>query len=116
VLQIRLTYCQIDNALVKKQLIINQGVDQTILMMDRSKAVKEMTDATLQNVRQCYALNERSANGIRLGYGYGGGLSQSHQPGFKGTPRMKTDIEFQIKYVLHEDEVTWNANFLQLPA
>lgn len=88
---------QIDNELAKKQLIINQGIDQTILIKSRSEAIDEMNQARLQNVRQCFALTEKPGEGVRLGYGYGGGLSQSHQPGFRGTPRMKTDIEYQIK-------------------
>ncbi len=58
-----------------------------------------MNHERLNNVRQCFALNERPGDGIRIGYGYGGGLSQSFQPGFRGSPRMKTDIEFQIRYV-----------------
>ena len=96
---------KIDNELAKKQLIINQGIDQTILIRDRAEAIDEMNRERLHNVRQCFALNERPGDGIRLGYGFRGGLSQSYQPGFRGVPRMKTDIEYQIKYV-----VLGNAN------
>ena len=95
----RLIAKQIDNDLAKKQLIINQGIDQTILIRDRKEAITAMNREKLHNVRQCLALNERPGDGLRLGYSLGGGLSQSYQPGFKGTPRMKTDIEYQVRYV-----------------
>ena len=58
-----------------------------------------MNNERLHNVRQCFTLSDRVGDGIRLGYGFGGGLSQSYQAAFRGTPRMKTDIEYQIKFV-----------------
>lgn len=88
---------QIDNELVKKQLVINQGVDQTILIQDRREAIDTMSSARLQNVKQCFAFNIRPGEAVRLAYGYGGGLSQSYQAAFTGSPRMKTDVEYQIK-------------------
>lgn len=101
-----------------------------------------MNGTRLQNVRQCLTLINKTGEGLRLGYGYGGvstsppvtnvarqdlraivqrllpqsflqfremgagkalliialqGLSQSHVPAYRGPPRMKTDIEYQIK-------------------
>ncbi|KAK4694903.1 structural maintenance of chromosomes protein 6, partial [Lecanoromycetidae sp. Uapishka_2] len=86
----------IDNPLVRKLLIINQGIDQTILIAERQIAIDEMNSERLQNVRQCFSLSFKPGEGLRLAYGYGGGLSQSHQQAWRGNPRMKTDIEYQI--------------------
>ena len=77
--------------------MINQGIDQTILIQDRREAIDTMNRARLQNVKQCFAFNIKPGEAVRLGYGYGGGLSQSYQPAFMGSPRMKTDVEYQIK-------------------
>ena len=90
---------QIDNDLVRKQLVINQGIDQTILIQDRQEAIDTMSSERLHNVKQCFSFNIRPGEAVRLAYGWGGGLSQSYQPAFKGSPRMKTDVEYQIKYV-----------------
>ena len=92
-----LTRFQFDNDLVRKQLIINQAIDQTILIKERKEAIEIMNKTRLTNVKQCFSLNNRPGTGLRLGYGFGGGLSQSFLPAFPGRPRMKTDIEYQIK-------------------
>ena len=90
---------QIDNDLVRKQLVINQVIDQTILIQDRQEAIDTMNSERLRNVKQCFSFNIRPGEAVRLAYGWGGGLSQSHQAAFRGSPRMKTDVEYQIKYV-----------------
>ena len=77
--------------------MINQGIDQTILIQDRGEAIDTMKRARLQNVKQCFSFNIRPGEAVRLAYGHGGGLSQSYQPPFMGSPRMKTDLEYQIK-------------------
>ncbi|KAL2056405.1 hypothetical protein ABVK25_003428 [Lepraria finkii] len=87
---------EIDNDLVRKQLVINQGIDQTILIQDRQEAIDTMSSERLHNVKQCFSFNIRPGEAVRLAYGWGGGLSQSYQPAFKGSPRMKTDVEYQI--------------------
>ncbi|KAL2039575.1 hypothetical protein N7G274_007847 [Stereocaulon virgatum] len=86
----------IDNDLVRKQLVINQGVDQTILIQHRKEAIDAMNNERLHNVKQCFSFNIRPGEAVRLAYGWGGGLSQSHQAAFRGSPRMKTDVEYQI--------------------
>lgn len=92
-----LTYSQIDNQLVRKQLIIGQGIDQTILIEERVDAVEIMNASRLSNVKQCYAHNIKRGTGIRFAYSQGGGLSEGYIGAFNGTPRMKTDIEYQIR-------------------
>lgn len=78
-------------------MIINQAIEQTILIDNRQDAVNTMSDTRLQNVKQCFAPNVRPGTGIRFSYGWGGGLSENYVPAFNGPPRMKTDVEFQIK-------------------
>ncbi|KAL8711114.1 MAG: hypothetical protein Q9220_004495 [cf. Caloplaca sp. 1 TL-2023] len=87
---------EIDEDLVRKQLIINQAIEQTILVDSRADAVNVMSDARLRNVKQCFTHNVRSGTGIRFSYGFGGGLSENFVPAFNGPPRMKTDLEFQV--------------------
>ena len=70
-----------------------------VLIRDRKEAIDTMNAEKLRNVKQCFSFNIRPGEAVRLAYGYGGGLSQSHQPAFNGSPRMKTDIEYQIKWV-----------------
>ncbi len=52
-----------------------------------------------QKVKQCFTLNKVAGSGLRISRGYGGGLSQTFIDPFRGVPRMKTDIEYQIKFV-----------------
>lgn len=87
---------EIDNDLVRKQLIISQAIEQTILMDKREDAVNLMSDSRLQNVKQCFTPNKRPGTGLRYSYGWGGGLTENYVPAFSGPPRMKTDVEFQI--------------------
>ncbi|KAL8986145.1 MAG: hypothetical protein Q9177_004240 [Variospora cf. flavescens] len=91
--QIRLS--EIDNDLVRKQLIINQMIEQTMLHDDRKEAVNLMSDSRLQNVKQCFTPN-KNGSGSRYSYGWGGNLMENYIPAYKGTARMKTDVEFQI--------------------
>ena len=88
---------QIDDDLVRKQLIINQAIEQTVLTERRDDGVKALEGASSLHVKQCYTLNVKPGSGLRLTHGYGGGLSQSYIDPFKGVPRMKTDVEYQIK-------------------
>lgn len=87
--------------MVKKQMIINQAIEQTLLIENRNDGVAALEGDKSRNVRQCYTLNNQAGSGLRLGYGYGGTLSQSFLDPFRGIPRMKTDVEYQIKYVKH---------------
>ncbi|KAL8735651.1 MAG: hypothetical protein Q9166_000820 [cf. Caloplaca sp. 2 TL-2023] len=89
---------QIDEDLVRKQLIITQAIEQTILMENRAEAVNLMSDARLDNVKQCFVPNEKakSGAGIRYNYGWGGALASGYIPPWSGAPRMKTDVEFQV--------------------
>ena len=70
---------QFDNDLARKQLVIAQSIDQSILIQDRGNAIDTMNGARLQNVKQCFTLINKTGEGLRMGYGYGGvGHSLSH--------------------------------------
>lgn len=91
-----LNHHQIDNDLVRKQLVINQAIEQTVLMENRGEAIAKMKASRLSNVKQCFTQVNKPGAGLRLNYGYGGALAQSYIEPFTGIPRMKTDIEYQI--------------------
>ena len=56
-----------------------------------------MNASKLSKVKQCYTHNNKRGTGTRYAYSPGGGLSESYISAFQGTPRMKTDIEYQIR-------------------
>ena len=56
-----------------------------------------MNASKLANVKQCYAHNNKRGTGIRYAYSPGGGLSEAYIGAFNGTPRMRTDTEYQIR-------------------
>lgn len=82
---------------MKKQLIINQAIEQTILVKNREDGVAALEGDKSRNVKQCYTLNNKAGSGLRLSRGFGNGLSQNYLDPFIGIPRMKTDVEYQIK-------------------
>jgi len=92
---------EIDNDLVRSQLIINQSIEQTILVEGREDAMRILYEGMRpQNVKQCFCLNEsRRGWGIRLGYTGGSGNGSSGPIAPSGRqPRMKTDADSQIAY------------------
>ncbi|KAL8998456.1 MAG: hypothetical protein Q9169_002493 [Polycauliona sp. 2 TL-2023] len=86
---------EIDEDLVRKQLIINHAIEQTILIDSREEVMREMNETKLANVKQCYTHNVRGS-GLRYSYGWGGGLVQGYVAPWTGQPRMKTDVEYQV--------------------
>jgi chromosome segregation ATPase len=92
---------EIDNDLVKKQLIINQGIEQTVLIESQDDAYRVLYEgARPRNINQVYCLHHTMrGHGIRLTY-----MSGSSDPSTspidppRGPPRMKTDIEAQVSY------------------
>lgn len=90
---------QIDNELVKRQLIINQAIEQTLLIREWAEASRVMYSGPKpRNVKQCFSLHkDRRGWGMRLGYGRGVEPSSSPMPPMAGRPRMKTDSESRIR-------------------
>lgn len=92
---------EIDNDLVRKQLIINQSIEQTVLIEDRQTAVNAMSEgARPANVKQCYTVNtDKRGWGLRLGFGFGGDVNSSPISGdLTRRPRMATDVDSQIAF------------------
>ena len=92
---------EINNDLVRSQLIINQNIEQTILVEGREDAMRILYEGTRpRNVKQCFCLNEgRRGWGIRFGYTAGSGNRSSGPiPPSGRQPRMKTDADSQIAY------------------
>ena len=88
----------IDNDLVRKQLIIQHGIEQTLLIPDLERASEIMFGPNRpQNVRRCYCINPQDRrSGFHLTYTRNGEASQDPIAKYQGKPRMKTDIEVQI--------------------
>lgn len=90
---------QIDNDMVRRQLVINHGIEQMLLIENVEEASKIMFDgARPRNVKRCYCIDSRDRRrGIHLAFNRTGDPSQSPIPAFTGRPRMKTDIDIQIR-------------------
>ncbi|KUJ10625.1 putative structural maintenance of chromosomes protein 6 [Mollisia scopiformis] len=92
----------IDNDLVKRQLIITMGIDQSILVKRREEGFRVMYQGPRpRNVRQCFCLHDSERGfGHRLGFTGSGGVHQDITPISppKHKPRMQTDIESQVSY------------------
>ncbi|KAG9249156.1 hypothetical protein BJ878DRAFT_579613 [Calycina marina] len=90
---------EIDNNLVRKQLMIVAGIDQTILVRSRSEGQRVMFDGPkLQNVRVCFTPHDSKQDWAqRLSIGGNGATETTGQKlDLKSAPRMKTDTESQI--------------------
>ncbi|KAI9773446.1 MAG: Structural maintenance of chromosomes protein 6 [Geoglossum simile] len=90
---------EIDSDIVRRQLIINQAIEQTILIESRHEAQRFMYGgARPRNVKQCFCFNEnRKGWGIRFGFRGSDESSAPMQP-MDAKPRMKTDADSQISY------------------
>ncbi|CAG7927871.1 unnamed protein product [Penicillium olsonii] len=89
---------QIDNDIVRRQLIINHGIEQMLLMEHLEEASSVLFDGERpKNVKRCYSIDARDRRrGIHLTYSRGGEPSQSPVAGWTRGPRMKSDSALQI--------------------
>jgi structural maintenance of chromosomes protein 6 len=89
----------IDDDLVRKQLVIQHGIEQTILIADMEEASKVLYERDRpRNVRRCYSFDPNSRRrGLHLTYTRSGEASQDPIAEWKGPPRIRTDIEAQIR-------------------
>ncbi|KAF2459353.1 DNA repair protein [Lineolata rhizophorae] len=90
---------RIDNPLVRKQLVIANGIEQTVLIENRSDAMDFMTRGQRPvNVRQCYCFQDGSSSeGIRIGFTSSGQETTSPIEAWRKNPRMQTNIQDRIK-------------------
>jgi structural maintenance of chromosomes protein 6 len=89
----------IDDDLVRKQLVIQHGIEQTILIANMEVASEVLYGGNRpRNVRRCYSFDPNSKRrGLHLTYTRSGEASQDPIAEWNGPPRMRTDIEAQIR-------------------
>ncbi|KAL2003571.1 hypothetical protein VTN02DRAFT_3237 [Thermoascus thermophilus] len=90
---------EIDNDLVRRQLIINHGIEQMLLIEKLEEASSVLFDGQRpRNVKRCYCIDQADRRrGIHLSYSRTGEPSQAPVPAYTGRPRMRTDIDSQIR-------------------
>ncbi|KAI5793908.1 P-loop containing nucleoside triphosphate hydrolase protein [Peziza echinospora] len=99
---------EISSPLVTKQLIITSSIEQSLLFEDQDEAnqvwgtVNEYNRNHI-NIKVCYAKNQGRRNwGLRIGGGkVGGNNVRPVKPG-NGAPKMRTDLESQLRQVQSE--------------
>ncbi|KAK5790506.1 hypothetical protein VI817_007793 [Penicillium citrinum] len=90
---------EIDNPMVRRQLIIGHGVEQMLLIENLEEASSVLFDGTSRpkNVKRCYCIDSRDRRrGITLSYNQMGDPSQSPVRAYPGHPRMKSDLASQV--------------------
>jgi len=89
----------IDDDLVRKQLVIQHGIEQTILIANMEEASEVLYGRDRpRNVKRCYSFDPNSKRrGLHLTYTRSGEASQDPIAEWNGPPRMRTDIEAQIR-------------------
>lgn len=96
----RLTWIRalrIDNDLVRNQLIINQGIEQTVLVEDNNEAGNLMSQR-VKGVRQVFALHPKNPKaGIRTGRTGANDLGSTPIRPWDGAPRMLSDREETLR-------------------
>lgn len=90
---------QIDNQLVRRQLIINHGIEQMLLIEKLDEASSVLFDGQRpRNVKRCYCIDQADRRrGIHLSYSRTGEPSQAPVAVYNGNPRMKSDLASQIR-------------------
>lgn len=84
---------------MRRQLIINHGIEQMLLIEDVKEASAVLFDGTRpRNVKRCYSIDPKDRRrGLYLSYSRAGEPSQAPVMGWTDGPRMKSDVALQIK-------------------
>ncbi|EEA19748.1 Structural maintenance of chromosomes protein 6 [Talaromyces marneffei ATCC 18224] len=95
-----LSVLEIDEDIVRRQLIINHAIEQIVLIENVEEASKILFEGgRVRNVRRCLCIDARDRRrGVTLSYGRTGEPSQAPIAPYVGRPRMKSDIDSQIKF------------------
>ncbi|RKF58687.1 Structural maintenance of chromosomes protein 6 [Golovinomyces cichoracearum] len=90
----------IENELVRRYLIINQAIEQTLLIKSREDALRIMFEGPKpSNTRQAYSLHDNQRRyGIFFGFTSRGSPFTSGIKPPKGQPRMQTDTLNKISF------------------
>ena len=89
----------IDNELVRKQLVLQHGIEKSILIADVDEASQVLYAGDRpRNVQRCYCIAPHDKRkGIHLSYTRNGEGSQDPIDEYRGAPRMATDMDAQIQ-------------------
>ncbi|KAK2757853.1 Structural maintenance of chromosomes protein 6 [Arachnomyces sp. PD_36] len=90
---------EIDNDAVRRQLVINHGIEQMLLIEKLEEASAVLFDGPRpKNVKRCYCIDQTDRRrGIHLSYSRTGEPTQAPVSAYTGKPRMKTDLESRIR-------------------
>ncbi|XRM43323.1 Structural maintenance of chromosomes protein 6 [Aspergillus tubingensis] len=90
---------EFDNEWVRGQLIINHHIEKMLLIENLEEASSVLFDGQQpRNVKRCYCIDQTNRRrGIHLSFSRTGEPSQAPVPAYKGSPRMRSDRESQIK-------------------
>ncbi|PYH63921.1 DNA repair protein SMC6 [Aspergillus vadensis CBS 113365] len=93
------TALRFDNEWVRGQLIINHHIEKMLLIENLEEASSVLFDGQQpRNVKRCYCIDQTNRRrGIHLSFSRTGEPSQAPVPAYKGSPRMRSDRESQIK-------------------
>lgn len=91
---------KIDNALIKNQFIINQGIEQTVLIRDAEEGQRLMEKENRPtNVKMCFTFsNGVKRRGRVINVTAAGGINNSPIDEYRGQLRMQVDKDAQIRY------------------
>lgn len=84
---------------MRRQLIINQGIEQILLIENVKDASSELFDGERpRNVKRCYSIDPQDRRrGFQLSYSRAGEPSQAPVSGWTEGPRMRSDVALQIE-------------------
>lgn len=89
---------EIDNDMVRNQLIINQAIDQTVLIPDNNKASEFMYRGPRpRNAKVAVSFGAARGSGLRYEFSRSGQPKSGPISPWEGAPRMQTDREEQIR-------------------
>jgi chromosome segregation ATPase len=89
---------EIDNDMVRNQLIINQSIEQTVLIPDSNEANAFMHGGTKpRNAKVAVAFSAERGGGLRYDFSRSGAPKSTPMKPWQGAPRMQTDRAEQIR-------------------
>jgi chromosome segregation ATPase len=98
---------EIDNDMVRNQLIINQAIEQTVLIPDSNDANHFMHGGTKpRNAKVAVAFNAERGGGLRYDFSRSGAPKATPMKPWQGPVRMQTDRAEQIRRAKENEDLT----------
>ncbi|RAL06309.1 DNA repair protein SMC6 [Aspergillus ibericus CBS 121593] len=90
---------EFDNEVARGQFIINHKIEQMLLIENLEEASSVLFDGQRpRNVARCYCIDKTNRRrGIHLSFSRTGEPSQAPVPAYNRSPRMRSDLESQIR-------------------